>query len=663
MLSQRAWSTLEIKSVDAEKRILTGIASTPTPDRQGDVMLSEGAKFTLPMPLLWQHRDPIGEVFDAKVTSKGIEIQARIASIDEPGVLKERLDLAWQSVKINPPLVKGLSIGWRPLKETYDKVSGNFIYPEWEWYETSAVTIPANADCSIRSVKAYDVGLLAAKGTEDDVTNPPGPSGKRRVVSMRKERPNMAKKIGDQIKDWEATRAAKTARMDEILAKSADEGVTLEEAEQEEHDTLDGEVKKIDAQLVRLHSAEDREKAAAKPVEGASADDGQRSRGRITIIEKKADPGIGLARLAMCVAMARGSQSDAVAFAKTYYPADSLIEKAILGMRAKAAVGAGAIVTSHWADDLVPYNILSGDFIEFLRAGNIVDRFGGPNPGGGGNYPSLRKVPFNVRVSGFNAGTTGNWVGEGLPAPMSKATSFNTTLTWAKVAALVGLTKEEIRFSNPSAESKVRDDMARAVNQRIDIDFVDPSKAAVANVSPASITNAVVATAPTAATAAALITDLNTLLKLFATNNLDPSDIVLIMSAGQALAISMMTTTLGMPYFPDITMKGGSLRGFPVLVSENLTSLGSPGTNSIVAVKAGDIYLADDGNVTIDASDQASVEMLDASLQQSGISGTGASLVSAFQSGLLFLLAQREITWKLRRSTAVQYISPAAYAP
>ncbi len=132
------------------------------------------------------------------------------------------------------------------------------------------------------------------------------------------------------------------------------------------------------------------------------------------------------------------------------------------------------------------------------------------------------------------------------------------------------------------------------------------------------------------------------------------------MSASQALEISMMTTSLGMTYFPNISMKGGNLRGIPVITSEHLATVGSPSINSIVAVKAGDIYLADDGVVTVDASDQASLEMVDTS-SQSAISGTGASLVSLWQTGAVGLMATREITWKKRRSTAVAYISPAAY--
>ena len=198
------------------------------------------------------------------------------------------------------------------------------------------------------------------------------------------------------------------------------------------------------------------------------------------------------------------------------------------------------------------------------------------------------------------------------------------------------------------------------MNYKLDYDFVDPAKAASGTTSPASITYGIAATAPTGTTAAYLRTNLATMLAQFAINKLDPSDIVLIMSAQMALQISMMTNTLGNADFPDITMKGGTLRGFPVIVSELLTSIGSPSTQSIIAVKASDVYLADDGVVTVEASDQASLEMVDTS-SQSALSGTGASLVSLWQTGAVGLMATREITWKLRRSTAVQYISPAAY--
>ncbi|HET7375741.1 MAG TPA: hypothetical protein VFK30_03475, partial [Anaerolineae bacterium] len=57
-----AYSFLHIKSFNEDERIIEGVATTPTPDRVDDIVDPMGAKFNLPMPLLWQHRhdQPIG---------------------------------------------------------------------------------------------------------------------------------------------------------------------------------------------------------------------------------------------------------------------------------------------------------------------------------------------------------------------------------------------------------------------------------------------------------------------------------------------------------------------------------------------------------------------------------------------------------------------------
>ena len=49
----KSFGSFEIKSVDEEKRTFTGTASTPNQDRSKDIMVPKGAKFKLPMPLLF----------------------------------------------------------------------------------------------------------------------------------------------------------------------------------------------------------------------------------------------------------------------------------------------------------------------------------------------------------------------------------------------------------------------------------------------------------------------------------------------------------------------------------------------------------------------------------------------------------------------------------
>lgn len=178
----KAYSTLTIKSVTDtdDERIITGIATTPSTDRDDDILEPAGAKFNLPIPLLWQHNhnQPIGEVIQATITDKGIEIVAKIAKIADDGKLKERIDEAWQSIKSG--LIKGLSVGFKIKEYSYIENSWGLHIKEWEWWELSIVTIPANADAVITSVKqiksAFDRQNLPPLDAPEPIINPISPN-------------------------------------------------------------------------------------------------------------------------------------------------------------------------------------------------------------------------------------------------------------------------------------------------------------------------------------------------------------------------------------------------------------------------------------------------------------------------------------------------------
>jgi HK97 family phage prohead protease len=164
MTMQRAYCTLEIKAAEGAdgKRTFTGIATTPSTDRMGDIVEPKGAEFKLPIPLLWQHnsREPIGWVTSAKVTDKGIEVVGEVANVPDPGKLKDRLDECWQMLKAK--LVRGLSIGFNALESTRLEGTYAYRYVKWQWLELSAVTIPANGDCSITAIKTADQAIRRA---------------------------------------------------------------------------------------------------------------------------------------------------------------------------------------------------------------------------------------------------------------------------------------------------------------------------------------------------------------------------------------------------------------------------------------------------------------------------------------------------------------------
>lgn len=156
MTKNFAYSLLELKAADEEKRILTGIASTPSPDLCDDIMEPQGAVYKLPMPVLWQHErdEPVGHVTEAKVSATGITVSIQMVKIDEPGKLKDRLDEAWQSVRSG--LVKGLSIGFIPLESANIEGTWGRRYLRWFWNELSCVTLACNTDATITSVKSLN---------------------------------------------------------------------------------------------------------------------------------------------------------------------------------------------------------------------------------------------------------------------------------------------------------------------------------------------------------------------------------------------------------------------------------------------------------------------------------------------------------------------------
>lgn len=190
-VTNRAYSLFDVKSVNEDKRIIRGIATTPTVDRVGDIVEPLGVSFKNPMPLLWQHQHdkPIGTVRFEEPTEKGIKFEAELPVIPEPGALKDRVDEAWQSIKLG--LVRAVSIGFRAIEYAFLD-EGGIRFLKTEVFELSAVTIPANEQAVMTSIKAMTPEALDLLKkfdvrVDDEIqrTSEPAASGKTvRVVNL-----------------------------------------------------------------------------------------------------------------------------------------------------------------------------------------------------------------------------------------------------------------------------------------------------------------------------------------------------------------------------------------------------------------------------------------------------------------------------------------------
>ena len=205
----RAYSVLDVKAVNAETRTITGWATTPGVDRVGDIVEPLGVQYKNPLPLLWQHdhQQPVGLVEFGKPTEKGVPFTATFAEVTEPVGLFNRIEEAWQSVKAG--LVRAVSIGFRDMGSEPIKGSWGTRYLKTEVYELSLVTIPANAEATITSIKSFDVGLPAASGKKEIpvvlLGKPAGASApvvKKKLPVVPKPEEGQDMKFAEQIKSF-----------------------------------------------------------------------------------------------------------------------------------------------------------------------------------------------------------------------------------------------------------------------------------------------------------------------------------------------------------------------------------------------------------------------------------------------------------------------------
>ncbi|MGF6877374.1 phage major capsid protein [Paraburkholderia sp. MM5477-R1] len=451
--------------------------------------------------------------------------------------------------------------------------------------------------------------------------------------------------LAEMIAAFEAKRAAAQARMSELIELAAKDGATLDAAQQEEFDTLELDIKAIDEHLRRLKLVEAQQVRTATPVDGATSP--QRA-STVRAVGAGADPvirvtpnlakGTAFTRYAIALARSKGNLLQAAEIARGWHDSTPEVEIVL-----RAAVAAGTTTDPAWAGPLVQYQNMAGEFIELLRPATIIGRISG-----------FRRVPFNVKMPAQTTPSSAQWVGEGQAKPVS-ALGFETmTLGFAKVAGIVVMTDELVRFSNPSAEPIVQQDLIETITQLLDHDFVDPAKAEVPGVSPDSITHQASYIDASGTTGEAVRADIRGVFSAFTANNASVAGAYWIMDPVMALTLGMMQNALGQPEFPGIDMNGGTFFGLPVICSTNVPK-DAGGLYHIILVQPKEVLLADDGGVTLDASREASLQM------DSAPSGGGTGLVSLWQQNMIALRAERFINWKPRRALACAYIRGANY--
>jgi HK97 family phage major capsid protein len=230
-----------------------------------------------------------------------------------------------------------------------------------------------------------------------------------------------------------------------ILSKAEAEGRDLTKAEQRDYDGL---LEKIGAMEATLKDG-----ARVRDLVGSISQASPHQWPSVTVSDPNA--GRGLGRMCLSLAATRGiSGSAAAEYAERRF-GDSGVAKALA-----AGVGSAGGFT-------VPENYVA-ELIEFLRPASVVRRMG------------ARQIPLNngsATMPKLTSGAQAGYVGENQDIEVTEASFGQLKMSAKKLAALVPISNDLIRFSSPQADAIVRDDLIGAVAQAEDSNFLrsDPS--------------------------------------------------------------------------------------------------------------------------------------------------------------------------------------------
>jgi HK97 family phage major capsid protein len=339
-------------------------------------------------------------------------------------------------------------------------------------------------------------------------------------------------------------------------------------------------------------------------------------RAAIAIPPSHATEAAGIAQIARIKALAMLGRGDPVNLAEQMGSA-----------RVKAVVSA---LSTGNTSGMVDAQIIVGAFLQQMRNSSAFVRL----------LDAMVRIPFRSRVSLVAADATGWILGEGKPIPVDGVTLDNLDLTPEKAATLLVLTEELLRGtqSERNLSLALRRGITAAVDRRFLAAVIDPGTALPSE----------------GGTVDDAVSDIRNLLEA-----VDPtveSSLLFVMSPEVQRGAATIRNASGAFQFLNLTPTGGEILGIPAMPSDQM----QPGSLALIDATgiAGEV-----GDIAIDASEHATIEMLNSALQQDATAGTPApNLVSMFQTNSVAIRAVLDFAAERLRDQAVAMVTGITWA-
>lgn len=333
--------------------------------------------------------------------------------------------------------------------------------------------------------------------------------------------------------------------------------------------------------------------------------------------EQKAEkPNVG--RLIRALAAGKGDPQKAAAFAQKAWK-DEAIVKALQTDEGEAG---GYLVPEEYSSQL----------IEYLRPLAVVRRM---------NPVIIPMETGTMSMPAVTGGASAEYIGEGTNVPKSQPTFGQVKLTWKKLACLVPISNDLIRFSSPKADEVVRNDLVGAMAQREDAAFIRDDGT---NDKPKGLLNWIATAnkfeANKTVSLANVTTDLAKAIYYLRKNETKFLNCGWILSPGSELYLKTIRDSNGNFAFKG-EMDQGKLFGFPFGVTTQVPdNLGDGEDES-------EIYFVDFADAAIGESSQVEIE-----ISSEAAYYDGSNVVSAFSLDQTVLRAIARHDFAMRRNTS-----------
>lgn len=611
------------------------VLSDATIDRYGDVVEPDGWELTNfrqnPIALFNHKPDQVvGRWANVRVANNQLVGDFEPAT---PGT--SRLADEVRSL-IDQGILRATSVGFRAIEQEPIKKGGT-RFKQQELLETSIVSVPANpaAVAIARSLNISDDTMEIVFGKHAAATTKSIQPGKHADTHPKQKA--RAMNISQQIEDVQ-TRL--NAARDALLAHTSEPDHDAEEA-----DRLNGEIEFLEKDLASKQRTEKSlaVRAAAEPPVPAQP---RRPLGISAPAASKADH---LWRAAAAAYISKVKQQDVEHILRERYPLERYSDAEATAWVTRAAVSGALTSVPSWAGDLVQQG--NAEWLQSLQPSPVFTRLSalGTSMAFGPNQGSI-KIPSRATTPSI----TGSFVAEATPIPVRRLGVTSITLIPHKMGVISVYSREMAAYSNPSIEGIIRQGIEDDTGITIDTLLLDANPETATR--PAGLRNGVSAAgaASTAKGYAAILADLALLSAPFFNVNAG-RNLALILNPQQGMQ-------LGFAPGPDGSFGWSSqfTNRFTMIESTTVPA------GTVIMVDAAD-FVSVNGAPEFQISETATLHLDDTTPLNIGTAGAPATVAaptqSMYQTAQIAIRMLMNITWAMRRTGMVQYLTGCSWAP